>query len=111
MTANTWGGSRPGSGRPTTGRKRVFVYLTDEEEKILKSVLTKKRNLEKKMLDMLQAYPGENNEPVYYINSKHGDPIAYTGTVVYREGTEDAWALSDETLQEMIKFYHITEDD
>lgn len=26
-----WGGSRPGSGRPSTGRKRQFIYVTDDE--------------------------------------------------------------------------------
>ena len=63
-----------------------------------------KSKLEEKIFEMLQAYPGQNNEPVYYIEGG-GD---YTGTVVYRqEGTEDAWALSSETLQEMIRFYNI----
>ena len=61
---------------------------------------------EEKMFDMLQAYPGQNNEPVYFIINS-GDPIIYTGTVVYKEGPEDAWALSSETLQEMAAFYNI----
>ena len=66
-----------------------------------------KSNLEEKMFDLLQVEPGANNEPVYFIIDSNGDPVTYTGTVVYIQGTEDAWALSEETLKEMIRFFDI----
>lgn len=37
---NTWGGARPGAGRPRTeGRKKVMFYITDSEKQYLKDVL------------------------------------------------------------------------
>jgi hypothetical protein len=30
-TSNSWGGQREGSGRPSTGRKKRQIYITDEE--------------------------------------------------------------------------------
>ena len=35
----TWGGIRPGAGRPSTGRKKRTLYITDAEYKIIKEFL------------------------------------------------------------------------
>ena len=89
-----------------TGRKKVCI-LTDTEKKVVKSVLASKTS---KMFDMLAAYPDEANNPVYYIVDRNGDAIPYTGRVVYRQGSEDAWALSEKTLEEMAEFYNIIQN-
>lgn len=39
-----WGGSREGSGRPSTGRKKVNFYITPEEEKKLRLELDRMRS-------------------------------------------------------------------
>ena len=62
---------------------------------------------EEKMFDLLQAEPGAHSEPIYFILDRNGSCITYTGNVTYRQGPEDAWALSEETLQEMIRFFDI----
>lgn len=41
-----YGGARTGAGRPQTGRKRVFLYITDEEKKAVKALIDKLRNEE-----------------------------------------------------------------
>ena len=41
--ANTWGGIREGAGRPATGRKRQYFYITDEENEKLRELLEKLR--------------------------------------------------------------------
>jgi hypothetical protein len=33
------GGSRPGAGRPSTGRKRAYFYVTDEEKEKIKEFI------------------------------------------------------------------------
>lgn len=38
-----WGGKREGSGRKTTGRKRKFYYVTEEEDIKIKEYLNKLR--------------------------------------------------------------------
>ena len=38
-----WGGSRPGSGRPPTGRKRRQYYLTDAEDAEVKKLIEQLR--------------------------------------------------------------------
>lgn len=44
MTNSKWGGRRQGAGRPPTGRKRVTLYLTaDEELKVREYVLSLRR--------------------------------------------------------------------
>lgn len=40
---NTWGGVREGAGRPATGRKRQYFYITDEENEKLRELLEKLR--------------------------------------------------------------------
>ena len=40
----TWGGSREGAGRPSTGRKRQSFYITDEENEKLREYLEELRN-------------------------------------------------------------------
>lgn len=35
----SWGGKRPGAGRPSTGRKKRTLYITDEEYDKLKEHL------------------------------------------------------------------------
>ena len=40
---NTWGGIREGAGRPATGRKRQYFYITDEENEKLRELLEKLR--------------------------------------------------------------------
>ncbi len=39
----TWGGAREGAGRPATGRKRQYFYITDEENEKLRELLEKLR--------------------------------------------------------------------
>jgi hypothetical protein len=39
----TWGGSREGAGRPSTGRKRQNFYVTDEENEKLRAYLEELR--------------------------------------------------------------------
>lgn len=34
-----WGGKREGAGRPVTGRKRKFYYVTDAEDAQIKQLL------------------------------------------------------------------------
>lgn len=41
---NTWGGSRKGAGRHSTGRKKIGFYITDEENKKLRKYLDKLRS-------------------------------------------------------------------
>jgi hypothetical protein len=38
-----WGGTRPGSGRPSTGRKKYQFYITESEYTQLKQLLDKLR--------------------------------------------------------------------
>ena len=39
-TKNSWGGARPGAGRPKTpGRKKVMFFVTEDEKIYLKSCL------------------------------------------------------------------------
>lgn len=38
-TKQSWGGKRPGAGRPSTGRKKRTLYITDEEYNKLKEYL------------------------------------------------------------------------
>lgn len=40
----TWGGPRPGAGRPSTGRKRQSFYITEEENEKLREYLKELRN-------------------------------------------------------------------
>ena len=40
---SAWGGSRPGSGRPSTGRKRRQYYLTDQEDAEVKELVERLR--------------------------------------------------------------------
>ena len=46
MANKGWGGKRPGAGRKPTGRKRVNLFVTPEEEAILKKQLATIRNKE-----------------------------------------------------------------
>ena len=38
-----WGGKREGAGRPSTGRKRKFFYVTDKEAEEIKKLLKQLR--------------------------------------------------------------------
>lgn len=38
-----WGGKRPNSGRPSTGRKRRYMYITDEEYLKVKQLIKQLR--------------------------------------------------------------------
>ena len=38
-----WGGHREGAGRPSTGRKRKFYYVTDQEDVEIKKLLQQLR--------------------------------------------------------------------
>lgn len=38
-----WGGTREGAGRPTTGRKKHQIYVTDEEYEKIKQLLADMR--------------------------------------------------------------------
>ena len=38
-----WGGYREGAGRPSTGRKRKFYYVTDQEDAEIKKLLQQLR--------------------------------------------------------------------
>ncbi len=38
-----WGGAREGAGRPATGRKRKYFYITKEENDKLREYLEKLR--------------------------------------------------------------------
>jgi hypothetical protein len=40
------GGAREGAGRPLTGRKRFFLYLTDAEHTAIRQLLERMRNEE-----------------------------------------------------------------
>ena len=40
----SWGGKRPGAGRPSTGRKKRTLYITDEEYNKLKEYLQSLRS-------------------------------------------------------------------
>lgn len=45
----SWGGARPGAGRPSTGRKKATFYVTDEEkEKIRRLIKKLRKNFEKR---------------------------------------------------------------
>lgn len=39
----SWGGYREGAGRPSTGRKRKFYYVTDQEDAEIKKLLQQLR--------------------------------------------------------------------
>ena len=39
----SWGGYREGAGRPSTGRKRKFYYVTDQEDVEIKKLLQQLR--------------------------------------------------------------------
>ena len=55
----SWGGVRVGAGRPKTGRKKVVLYITaQEEEKIKKYLKTLRENIEKEKIE---------NEMVKYV--------------------------------------------
>ena len=45
----TWGGSREGAGRPSTGRKRQSFYITEEENEKLREYLEELRNPSKQL--------------------------------------------------------------
>ena len=48
----SWGGVRVGAGRPKTGRKKVVLYITaQEEEKIKKYLKTLRENIEKEKIE------------------------------------------------------------
>ena len=47
---SNWGGKRPGSGRKPTGRKRINLFVTPEEEAILRKQLEVIRNKEEKKM-------------------------------------------------------------
>jgi hypothetical protein len=40
---NQWGGKRVGSGRPSTGRKKQVLYITDEEYLKIKQLIEQLR--------------------------------------------------------------------
>ena len=44
----SWGGSRPGSGRKPTGRKRVQFWVNAQEEKQIRALLAQLRKDEEK---------------------------------------------------------------
>lgn len=50
MKESKWGGRRQGAGRPPTGRKRVTLYLTEEEEKEVREYVLTLRRKEKKII-------------------------------------------------------------
>jgi hypothetical protein len=39
-----YGGAREGAGRPPTGRKRVFLYVTEPEHTAIRQLLEKMRH-------------------------------------------------------------------
>lgn len=41
-----WGGKREGSGRPATGRKRHYYYVTDQEDVEIKKLIQQLRALQ-----------------------------------------------------------------
>ncbi len=41
MKKQTWGGSRPGSGRPKTGNKSIHIRIDSEANEILKKIKKK----------------------------------------------------------------------
>jgi hypothetical protein len=41
--SKTWGGKRPNSGRPSTGRKKHILYITDEEYLKVKQLIEQLR--------------------------------------------------------------------
>lgn len=43
QTTKSWGGKRKGAGRPATGRKRRYYYVTDEEHETLTAILRELR--------------------------------------------------------------------
>jgi hypothetical protein len=42
-TLNSWGGQRKGSGRPSTGRSKKVLYITDEEYLKVKQLIEQLR--------------------------------------------------------------------
>ena len=40
--SENWGGTRKGAGRPSTGRKKVVLYVTEQEKEKIKELI---RNL------------------------------------------------------------------
>ena len=50
-----WGGSREGAGRPLTGRKRRFYYVTDEEDVKLREYLNRLRQPPKQAVFSISA--------------------------------------------------------
>jgi hypothetical protein len=42
-TSNSWGGKREGSGRPSTGRKKQVLYITDDEYLKIKQLIEQLR--------------------------------------------------------------------
>jgi len=49
-----WGGTRKGAGRPRTGRKKVVMYITTEEEiKVKKYLKIIRENIEKEKMGKL----------------------------------------------------------
>lgn len=43
-TDKAWGGTRPGAGRPATGRKRASYYVTPDEDAEIKKLIEQMRN-------------------------------------------------------------------
>ena len=43
LVPSTWGGSRPGAGRKSTGRKACQFYITEDEKMLLKKYLDELR--------------------------------------------------------------------